>query len=261
MLRTAAARVLTTFRFLPPARACRPRAQAQKLPTTKRTSELTVRASRNQFGMGLNMSPQSGNVVLSVEPGGMAAKDRRLRPGDVITSLDGEPLGSVKLAEALRLKSEAEAASGAAPPQERGQLPGVRTHMLSVTRTHEVLTEGSAPTIFYTFEKMSARVQPSSAAHLIPRSPHSPCVVPFEQLSTALGSRKLRNPTKSTHQNWMYPCVRLALVRFPSILVAFRAVVGPRGRAADFRSMVAIRAGVSAPGCVSCQHGRTFAPL
>jgi hypothetical protein len=131
--------------LLPPARACRPRAQAQKLPTTKRTSELTVRASRNQFGMGLNMSPQSGNVVLSVEPGGMAAEDRRRRPGDVITSLDGEPLGSVKLAEALRLKSEAEAASGAAPPQERGQLPGVRTHMLSVTRTHEVLTEGSAP--------------------------------------------------------------------------------------------------------------------
>ena len=136
-----------------------------------------------------------------------------------------------------------------------------RRHLRALRKKDAELTDGSAPTIFYTFEKVSARVQPSSAAHLIPRSPHPPCVVPFGQLSTALGSRKLRNPTESTHQTWLYPCVRVALVRFPPILIAFRAVAGSRVRAADFRSMVAIRTGVAAPGCVSCQHGRTFAPL
>ena len=104
-----------------------------------------MRASKNQFGMGLNMSPANGNVILSVEPGGMAAKDRRLRPGDSITALDGETLGSVKLSEALRLRAEAESANGAPVVQERGQPPGVRTHQLTVTRTHEVLADGSPP--------------------------------------------------------------------------------------------------------------------
>ena len=56
------------------------------------------------------------------------------------------------------------------------------------------LTGGSAPTIFYVFEKVNARVEPAAAAQCLPRPLHSPRVVPFVQLFAALGSPKRRNP-------------------------------------------------------------------
>ena len=77
------------------------------------------------------------------------------------------------------------------------------------------LTDHSAPTIFYMFEKVSACAEPVAAAQFIPRSRHSPRVVPFVQLSAALGSRKRRNPMAPTHQSWLCRRVRVTLVWLP----------------------------------------------
>ena len=117
--------------------------QAQKLPTKKGTRELQLRCGRDKYGMGLVMS--TNNTVMAVEAGGVAARERRLRPGDQITSLDGEPLGGVRLSEALRLKTEAEAASsGGAPAPAPTGPTGSAVHMLTVTRHYDVLPPGSS---------------------------------------------------------------------------------------------------------------------
>ena len=116
--------------------------QAQKQPTKKEASTLKLRCGRDKYGMGLVMS--TNNTVMTVEAGGVAARERRLRPGDLITALDGEPLGGVRLSEALRLQGEAEAASGAPPAPQSGAPPGGAVHMLTVTRHKEVLPPGSA---------------------------------------------------------------------------------------------------------------------
>ena len=93
-----------------------------------------------------------------------------------------------------------------------------RRRHLRVLRKNEAESElHSAPTIFYTFEKVSARALSLAAAQFIPRLPHSPRVVPFVQLFAALGSPKRRNPMAPTHQIWMHPRVRVALVRLPSV--------------------------------------------
>ena len=118
------------------------------------------------------------------------------------------------------------------------------------------LTVGSAPIIFYMYEKVNARTEPAAAAQCIPRSRHSPCVVPFVQLFAALGSPKRRNPTAPTRQSWLHPCVRVTLVRLPLAPVATRAGVGSRDRVACFRSLVVGRWVTAAPGCVSCQCRR-----
>ena len=62
-----------------------------RLPTTKRTRQLKVRIGRDQYGLGLTMSPN--NTIMSVEAGSVAARERRLRPGDQITEIDGEAIG------------------------------------------------------------------------------------------------------------------------------------------------------------------------
>ena len=59
-------------------RSLLPLVQHAKVPTTKRTRELKVRVSRNQYGLGLVMG--QNNVVMSVEAGSMAAKERQVRP-------------------------------------------------------------------------------------------------------------------------------------------------------------------------------------
>ena len=123
------------------------------------------------------------------------------------------------------------------------------------------LTVGSAPIIFYMYEKVNARTEPAAAAQCIPRSRHSPCVVPFVQLSVALGSPKRRNPTAPACQSWTHRCVRVALVRLPPLPAAIRAVVVSRDRVAHFRSLVVGRWVAAAPGCVLCRCGRTFARL
>ena len=106
-----------------------PLVQHGKVPTTKRTKELKVRVSRNQYGLGLVMG--QNNVVMSVEAGSMAAKERQLRPGDMITTLDGEALVGIKFSDALQKQT----AGGASAP---------RQHHVVVTRTYEVITDGSA---------------------------------------------------------------------------------------------------------------------
>ena len=116
--------------------------EAQRQPTKRITRELRLRCGRDKYGMGLVMS--TNNTVMSVEAGGVAARERRLRPGDHITSLDGESLGGVRLSEALRLKAEAEAASGAAPAPAPGAPPGGAVHQLLVTRHFETLPPESA---------------------------------------------------------------------------------------------------------------------
>ena len=85
--------------------------------------------------------------------------------------------------------------------------------------------------------------------------------MPFVQLSAALGSPKRRNPMAPTHQIWMYPRVRVALVKLPSVPAAIRAVVVSRDRMAHFRSLVVGLWVAAAPDCVSCRCGRTFARL
>ena len=58
----------------------------------------------------------------------------------------------------------------------------------------------------------------AAAAQCIPRLRHSPRIVPFVQLSAALGSPKRRNPMAPTHQIWIMDVssrVRVALVRLP----------------------------------------------
>ena len=136
-----------------------------------------------------------------------------------------------------------------------------RRHLRVVHENDEELTAGSASTIFYTFEKVNARAEPAAAAHHIPRSPYSPRVVPFVQLSVALGSPKRRNPTAPACQSWTHRCVRVALVRLPPLPAAIRAVVVSRDRVAHFRSLVVGRWVAAAPGCVLCRCGRTFARL
>ena len=137
-----------------------------------------------------------------------------------------------------------------------------RTCHLRVLRKNEAESElHSAPTIFYIFEKVSARAHSAAAAQCIPRSPHSPRVVPFVQLSAAVGSPKRRNPVAPTHQSWTHPRVRVALVRLPPVPAAIRAGVGSRERVARFRSVAVGRWVAAAPGCVSCQCRRTFALL
>ena len=123
------------------------------------------------------------------------------------------------------------------------------------------LTDGSAPIIFYTIEKVNARAEPAAAAQSIPRSRHSPRVVPFVQLFVALGSPKRCNPMAPTHQTWTYRRVRFALVMLPPLPVPTRAGVGSREREARFRSLAVGRWVAVAPGTESCQHGRAFACL
>ena len=136
-----------------------------------------------------------------------------------------------------------------------------RRHLRVVHENDEELTAGSASTIFYTFEKVNARAEPAAAAHHIPRSRHSPRVVPFVQLSAALGSRKRRNPMAPTHQSWMCRRVRVALVWLPPLPVPIHAGVGSRECEVRFWSYVVRRWVAAAPGCVSCRCGRTFARL
>ena len=119
----------------------------------------------------------------------------------------------------------------------------------------------SAPTIFYMFEKVSACAEPVAAAQFIPRSRHSPRVVPFVQLSAALGSQKRRNPMAPTHQSWLCRRVRVTLVWLPPLPVPIHAGVGSREREVRFWSYVVRRWVAAAPGCVSCRCGRTFARL
>ena len=105
-----------------------------------------------------------------------------------------------------------------------------RRHLRVLRKKDAELTDGSAPTIFYTFEKVNARAEPAAAAHHIPRSPYSPRVVPFVQLFAALCSPKRRNPMAATHQSWVCSCVRVALVRLPPVPVTRHAGVGSRER-------------------------------
>ena len=137
-----------------------------------------------------------------------------------------------------------------------------RTCHLRVLRKNEAESElHSAPTIFYIFEKVSARAHSAAAAQCIPRSPHSPRVVPFVQLSAAVGSPKRRNPVAPTHQSWTHPRVRVALVRLPPVPGPIHAGVGSRERVARFWSLAVGRLVAAAPGTVPRECGCTFARL
>ena len=136
-----------------------------------------------------------------------------------------------------------------------------RRHLRALRKKDAELTDGSAPIIFYTIEKVNARAEPAAAAQSIPRSRHSPRVVPFVQLFVALGSPKRCNPMAPTHQTWTYRRVRFALVMLPPLPVPTRAGVGSREREARFRSLAVGRWVAVAPGTESCQHGRAFACL
>ena len=96
-----------------------------------------------------------------MEPGGVAALERRLRPGDVVVGLNGKPLEGVRLSEALRAAAAARAAdtadtapddaasaaSAAASPAAAIASPATTsataaaaergTHTLSVVRSYE----------------------------------------------------------------------------------------------------------------------------
>ena len=123
--------------------------KVMRMPVQRRTSELRVRVTKDQHGLGLVMSPN--NTIMQVEPGSMAAKERRLRQGDVIIGLDGNPLNGMRLSEALkRLREEAEAAEAAAPaaaPEASEPPPGgsrrgggTKVYWLTVTRYYLLLT-------------------------------------------------------------------------------------------------------------------------
>ena len=75
-------------------------ATVQAAPTLRHAKELTVRAGRDEHGLGLILNPN--NTVMQVEAGSVAAREHRLRPGDVVLSLDGAPLGDLRLAEAIK---------------------------------------------------------------------------------------------------------------------------------------------------------------
>jgi hypothetical protein len=136
-----------------------------RLPTKKVTRELQLRCGRDKYGLGLVMS--TNNTVMAVEPGGVAARERRLRPGDQITNLDGEALGGVRLSEALRLKAEAEAASGArAPAPPPGAPLGGAVHNLTVTRHLEQLPDGVTPDAPHAPHACPRPVAHMAAAHM-----------------------------------------------------------------------------------------------
>ena len=118
-----------------------PLVQHGKVPTTKRTKELKVRIGRNQYGLGLVMG--QNNVVMSVEAGSMAAKERQLRPGDQIISLDGESLSGIKFSDALNRQQQARAEAGGGSAGGPVPAAGVSVHHVVITRTFEVITEGS----------------------------------------------------------------------------------------------------------------------
>ncbi|KOO52936.1 hypothetical protein Ctob_013496, partial [Chrysochromulina tobinii] len=121
-------------------RSLLPLVQHAKVPTTKRTRELKVRVSRNQYGLGLVMG--QNNVVMSVEAGSMAAKERQVRPGDQITALDGEPLNGLKFSDALQ-RQQAAKEQAAKDAGKVYKAPSSSQHFILMTRTYEVVDEAA----------------------------------------------------------------------------------------------------------------------
>ena len=117
--------------------------QALRSPLERQGKELTIRAGRNEHGLGLVMSPT--NTVMQVEAGSVAARERRLRPGDTVLSLDGTPLEGMRFADALREQqqrraAEAEAQPASARPATPPSMERGSAHSLQIRRTYEVLT-------------------------------------------------------------------------------------------------------------------------
>ena len=86
--------------------------EVHRLPSEKTVKELSVRAGYDANGMGLVMGDR--NIIMQVELGRTAARERRLRPGDVVTKLNGESLAGLRLSELLKQQAEKAAAAEAA---------------------------------------------------------------------------------------------------------------------------------------------------
>ena len=78
--------------------------EVHRLPSEKTVKELSVRAGYDANGMGLVMGDR--NIIMQVELGRTAARERRLRPGDVVTKLNGESLAGLRLSELLKQQAE-----------------------------------------------------------------------------------------------------------------------------------------------------------
>lgn len=138
----------------------------QKLPTVRDSRVLQLRVGRDATsGLGLVLNPT--NTVMQVEPGSIAARERRIRPGDVIISLDDRELGGGRLSDALAAALQQAQAGGLPQGEDAGAddggggagivdgagggggvvAPGAgpSRHVLGVRRTHERLATGSAP--------------------------------------------------------------------------------------------------------------------
>eukprot|EP00967_Tisochrysis_lutea_P089573 scaffold127571_cov35-Tisochrysis_lutea.AAC.3 len=71
-----------------------------RLPTEKESRVVEVRIGRDPImGLGLILNPN--NTVLQIELDSIAAREQRLRPGDVITSFNGKELNGMRLSDAL----------------------------------------------------------------------------------------------------------------------------------------------------------------
>jgi hypothetical protein len=154
----------------------------QKLPTYRDTRLLELRVGRDATsGLGLVLNPT--NTVLQVEPGSIAARERRIRPGDVILSLDGRELGGGRLSDAIAAALQQAAAHGQgdeAAGAEDGSGGGVEAadgggdggvargvgpsrHVLGVRRTYDRLVTDNPPSRVLTeaveglFGRMRAR--------------------------------------------------------------------------------------------------------
>ena len=90
--------------------------EVHRLPSEKTVKELAVRAGYDANGMGLVMGDR--NIIMQVELGRTAARERRLRPGDVVTKLNGESLAGLRLSELLKQQAEKAAAAEAAATAE-----------------------------------------------------------------------------------------------------------------------------------------------
>jgi hypothetical protein len=135
----------------------------QKLPTARESLVLQLRVGRDATsGLGLVLNPT--NTVMQVEPGSIAARERRIRPGDVILSLDGRELGGRRLSDALAAALQqaggqtqggdaddagggggtgsADGGGGGGNGVARGVGPS--RHVLGVRRTHERLKTNHA---------------------------------------------------------------------------------------------------------------------
>jgi len=115
-----------------------------RTPTAKEPVRMEVRVGRDAVsGLGLVLNPT--NTVMQVEAGSIAARERRLRPGDVILSIDGTELAGARLSEVLAsaLQEEEAAHAGGVAENSNGGSNMTR-HMLGIRRTHERLLTGEA---------------------------------------------------------------------------------------------------------------------